>query len=700
MKRILAVMIAMIILTLVGCKQEEGNKQGVVSSPLGVAPTTIDGTPLTPEQIAQLTIKFKDRPPEAKFDEKNLVLIKALIRYKNLRASAEPGGVENGRELQYFRSYYVFEEKTVGSNLYYQLGTTPWRNDIVGWVSARYVQLWPTKVGYRLKEGAPKIYIYASRDDVIKSIKGEPVEPIAETFYRYDYKPFMAWPVISGERDQNRFVHNDRTFEIAEIALLGCRDLVNGSTQEVSAPNIRLASSELTEKQHQILSRVRMLDVVFCIDTTESMKPYIEQAKEAVRVITTALKNSEYQPDLAFGLVEYRDFVDGLYFTDNGQKKVTRLYPLTNNVGKFLADIAHVDEGKTSSVDWSEAGFEGVKVALTEMNWRGGGLSERILILIGDNSAHDPECKACTTRSIRPSTHPHDLTSSQLIDIATQKLTHVRIYSLLAPNRCPVEAERNRHQAQFSQLAQATGGKCFTLQEASKVVVNVNEVVFGEGLPRVEVKEDVTREILELRPLTTMDSPEAKKTPETWEEVMETLDDPQKVMVVKLFIDVGIPLKDLLPGQTVFTTGWVCTESAGAEVLEREVYMTKKALSGLITNLDHVSQVLRDPRAVLPLYRMVSEVREEGETPLFLFDANDIPMDAWLDANYLHHGPHSILSFDKTSLWSMPERQRFDIANKLVEDYIPALTLERRDKDRFPSPKPSDPGWVREKFVP
>lgn len=121
----------------------------------------------------------------------------------------------------------------------------------------------------------------------------------------------------------------------------------------------------------------KSLDLVFCMDCTGSMGPYIAKAKESIQSIIVKITEKAGCNDLLFGLVAYRDHPpqDNTY--------VTKKYDFTNNIDtmqKYLDELTANGGGD---------GPEALTSALYDLNnldWRAD--STKIVILISDAPPH------------------------------------------------------------------------------------------------------------------------------------------------------------------------------------------------------------------------------------------------------------------------------------------------------------------------
>ena len=121
--------------------------------------------------------------------------------------------------------------------------------------------------------------------------------------------------------------------------------------------------------------------IAFVIDTTISMKPYIETTHRTVRQIYDAIEKAGLADKVAFGLVGYRSNIDktpeleyvSRVFSDflDGRRR-----------DEFEAALAAMQEAKVSSHSFNEDAFAGLKTALEDLNWAP--YQSRLIFLISD----------------------------------------------------------------------------------------------------------------------------------------------------------------------------------------------------------------------------------------------------------------------------------------------------------------------------
>ena len=121
--------------------------------------------------------------------------------------------------------------------------------------------------------------------------------------------------------------------------------------------------------------------IVFVIDTTISMKPYIDRTREAVRKIYDAIQQAGLADKVAFGLVAFRSSTEKTPALGYVSKVVSDFKDGRQRV-EFENALDGVEEAKVSSHSFNEDAFAGIKTALDQMNW--GPYQSRVIMLITD----------------------------------------------------------------------------------------------------------------------------------------------------------------------------------------------------------------------------------------------------------------------------------------------------------------------------
>ncbi|MDR0322894.1 MAG: VWA domain-containing protein [Treponema sp.] len=116
----------------------------------------------------------------------------------------------------------------------------------------------------------------------------------------------------------------------------------------------------------------KSLDIVICLDTTNSMKKYIDP----VRAALIPMLNEQLSNFISFriGLVLYKDYYD---------EYLTRIVPFTADFARFQRDLNAIRVG--GGGDIPEAVYEALHAGATRFTWEA---ESKVMLLIGDGPPH------------------------------------------------------------------------------------------------------------------------------------------------------------------------------------------------------------------------------------------------------------------------------------------------------------------------
>jgi len=314
-----------------------------------------------------------------------------------------------------FQAYYVYTRpenrpgKTDAPG-WYQVGSND-RGEILGWMRAEDVIEWKQTMSltYTHPEGRNSVLMFAQHDGLqelmtlpaqqrqarvqqlyatIESGKALPnnfpvvsVEPkkmidINKEFYLLPIIDFESLKLMDGKRE-------GRLVKLAAATAFGS-DVRDTSDIRNNAGYLGKAIVPGTTVDLSTLQALQA-DIVFVIDTTISMQPYINGVRDTVRDgVRSMSQQASTNASLRFGLWGYRDSPQETPGIEYNTKNYT---PTLQPIEEFEKTLAEVKEASASDRDYPEDVFSGVHKALTETKWRQGGL--RFLLLIGDAPGHE-----------------------------------------------------------------------------------------------------------------------------------------------------------------------------------------------------------------------------------------------------------------------------------------------------------------------
>lgn len=249
----------------------------------------------------------------------------------------------------------------------------------------------------QLEERAKAIYKEIEQKKVppgVVSMEPKRFVDIMESFYLL---PILNYEMVEIDGDEARYLQ----IAAAVPGKRGADTLNNPDYLEQASAD----STTATKNQAQNLK----VDLVFVIDTTRSMQPYIDMTREAVIKITRKL-GGDLKSRIKFGLVGYRDSVQLIPQLEYTSKNFTPQLVDGDTLVKLLEEKAKATS--VGSHDYQEEVFAGIDTALNSA-WRDNAL--HFIVLIGDASSH-------------PLGHPQNTTgfgAEDLLRMAEDQKVHI-----------------------------------------------------------------------------------------------------------------------------------------------------------------------------------------------------------------------------------------------------------------------------------
>jgi hypothetical protein len=177
-------------------------------------------------------------------------------------------------------------------------------------------------------------------------------------------RQFYLLPILSAQRVENESAHEARLLEV-----------VSAPAQQAPPP----------PADPDALRNYRGA-VVFVVDTTISMGPYIDRTREALKRVVDRIRDTAVRDNFRFGMVAFRDHLGG----NPRLEYVTRMVSLPDLAeasDAILPRLSQLAEARESNEGFDEDSLAGIKLALDEVPWQQYG--GRFVILITDAGARD-----------------------------------------------------------------------------------------------------------------------------------------------------------------------------------------------------------------------------------------------------------------------------------------------------------------------
>ena len=365
-------------------------------------------------------------------DGKKSLYQRVLIK-PNSHKSITLGGLAN-QDITTFSRYYIYERKfingvewlNIGSNTRCEQGEQKGKGKD-GWIEATKTIAWKQQLSLTFTNTATKdrgrAYFFKDKDVVIKD---------SSSIQEHN-------PNIVAVEPEN-YVDPNKNFYLTPILDFSTQDDIN--LLKIATATLKPNTSSPADAKSQDLA------IVFVIDTTISMKPYIEQVKEAVRKVYERFHNSPFRDHVKFGLVAFRSNIKAAPKLEY----VTKLFVNPTNPEEekdFINIVSNkVTEASVSSIKFDEDSYAGILAAINQIDWDK--FLGRNIVLITDAGAIESTEKLPDGSQISA---VEDLDSKTIKEIA-QKTKDINIYALHL--KTPKGKELNDHkkaEKQYSELS-------------------------------------------------------------------------------------------------------------------------------------------------------------------------------------------------------------------------------------------------------
>ncbi len=315
-------------------------------------------------------------------------LYQRVLSKPGAKIFSQPGSDSNTAATP-FSAYYVYAREQVNGANWIQLGMNRY-GQIVGWMPEKETIAWNQglTVAFRDPLGADRVLLFKDKQG-LKQLVGKG----SRSDYRKLYQAAEAGklsndsPVIA---IQPR-THVDILKDFYLVPIRDHEDIYLGSEQArmlqvSSVPLLPAVKSQPVTKVKPAQSKQKPSKsfrsaVVFVIDSTLSMDPYIDRTRVAVRKIYDTITKEQLTGDVSFGLIAFRDNPDAA----PGLEYLTRTYvdlAQGQDAEGFFKHVSSLKAATVSSRDFIEDSYAGVNEAIAGINWDG--QDARYVVLITD----------------------------------------------------------------------------------------------------------------------------------------------------------------------------------------------------------------------------------------------------------------------------------------------------------------------------
>jgi serine/threonine-protein kinase PpkA len=345
-------------------------------------------------------------------------------------------GVKGSEAVVPFTAYYVYARRTIDGTEWLQLGTDR-HGSRAGWLPLASTLEWNhgLTAAFRDPAGHDRVLLFKDKESV-RQLAGN--------------KDRVAYDRLYQEAVQDKLSQNSPVIAIQPPGYIDIRedfylvpirrheDIYLGSERSrlLQISSVPLSLEQGAEEKSND-SQGYSAGLVFVIDSTLSMDPYIDRTREAVGKIYNTLGDADLLGNVNFGLVAFRDNVAAAPQLDYLARTYVNLEQGKDGKG-FLSRVKSLKAAGSSSRDFKEDAYAGVKQAIESMNWSGH--DARYVVLITDAGARDAGDPFSST----------GLGAASLRQLAVDKGVAIFVLHLLTP---ATMADHARDAEQYKELA-------------------------------------------------------------------------------------------------------------------------------------------------------------------------------------------------------------------------------------------------------
>ncbi|CAM3616095.1 Serine/threonine protein kinase [Pseudomonas reidholzensis] len=318
---------------------------------------------------------------------------------------SDAAGAAPGSAQPTFSRFYVYERATADNREWLRVGPDT-QGKSIGWLPGDCTVEWKMQLTLAFTNPANRDRLMFFKDRA--QLEGildapDPVSQVAplraklkhgseapgvlaeEPQYFVDLqKNFYLLPVLSGEEVMTEEGFRTRILNVASVS----------KADPASAASASAGASAAAKTAANTQLKAFSAAVVFVIDSTISMDPYIDRTREAIKRVYAQIEKENLGKQVKFGLIAYRSSTQAV----PGLEYVSKMYADPNTVkdgADFLAKVADLKQAKVSSKAFDEDAYAGVMHAVDKVDWSQFGA--RYVVLITDAGALDGGDKLSST---------------------------------------------------------------------------------------------------------------------------------------------------------------------------------------------------------------------------------------------------------------------------------------------------------------
>ncbi len=294
-----------------------------------------------------------------------------------------------------FTAFYVYARREVNGEGWQQVGHNR-HGQLAGWIRETDLIPWNQglTIAFREPLGNDRVLLFRDKEGLKSLVDSYDLEHYKQVYAEAESGKLTAEsPVIAIQPK----IHVDILKDFYLVPIRSHEDVYLDSEQarilQVSSVPLQTAKKQPPEREQAKSANPTATPakrfrsgVVFVIDATLSMDPYIDRTREAVRKVYETIIKEELTGDVSFGLIAFRDNPESVPELEY----LTRTYVTLEqgqNADSFFRQVSSLKAATVSSKGFIEDSFAGINEAIDNIDWEG--QDARYVVLITDAGPRD-----------------------------------------------------------------------------------------------------------------------------------------------------------------------------------------------------------------------------------------------------------------------------------------------------------------------
>jgi len=310
-------------------------------------------------------------------------LYQRVLSVPGARIASEPGG-QTDAELVPFTALYVYARSEQDGKEWVEVGADRHGNRM-GWLPAANSIEWNhgLTAAFRDPTGHDRVLLFKDSNS-LRQLASQSSLMRYKRYYGEAVQEQLSEDSPVTAIQPPGYIDIQEDFYLVPIHRYEDVYLGNEKARMLQVSSVPLASAPHSPDDTGTDKQAYTAGLVFVIDSTLSMQPYIERTQEAVTTIFDTLDKANLPGQMNFGLVAYRDNLS----VAPGLNYLVRTYVDLDegrDASSFLSRVSSLRDASVSSRDFTEDAYAGVKQAIENVNWAGH--DARYIVLVTDAGA-------------------------------------------------------------------------------------------------------------------------------------------------------------------------------------------------------------------------------------------------------------------------------------------------------------------------